>query len=360
MNTQNKTILIAPLDWGLGHATRCIPIIEILLERGCDVHLASAGRSYDLLKKEFPELPIHEISPYNVTYSETGFFIAIMKILPRIFLSIFKEYFDIKSLVKKYSIDAVISDNRFGCFHKTIPTVYITHQIMAKMPPAIKFLEYFVSFLHNRFMNRFTEVWIPDLPGRPNLSGDLAHKLTPPKHSRFIGLLSRFKKPSTIPDPSIELLVILSGPEPSRTLFEKEVLTQLKEMQLPTTILLAKPDLPKQCYTDGNLTIYTHLSSEEIKEIILDSKVVLTRSGYTTLLELAVLGKKAIIVPTPGQTEQEYLAVKLHEEEYYFSQKQENLDIRHALDIVNTYPPTQFDAKQELLEQAIDELINKL
>ncbi len=360
MNTPNKTILIAPLDWGLGHATRCIPIIEALIDKGCSVHLASADRSYDLLEKEFPDLPLHKLSSYKISYSADGAFFPIIKILPKIFKTIWNENQEIKHLMQLHNIDAVISDNRFGCFHKTKPSIYITHQIMAKMPRGLKCLERFVSFLHTLFMRKFSEVWIPDLPDKTNLSGDLAHKLTPPKHSRYVGLLSRFKKPDVQPQEDIDLLVILSGPEPSRTLFEEEVFKQLKEKSIPATVLLAKPDLPKEKHIEGKITIYSHLSSNEIKDLILRSKIVLTRSGYTTLLELAVLGKKAIIVPTPGQTEQEYLAVKLHKEEYYFSQPESHLDIKHALDIIDKYPPTLFNPKAELLEQAINELINKL
>ncbi|MGL1936123.1 MAG: hypothetical protein OCD01_13930 [Fibrobacterales bacterium] len=360
MNTDKNSILICPLDWGLGHATRCIPIINTLLGKGCHVHLASAGRSYDLLKKEYPELPIHRLSSYNITYSAGDAFFPVLKILPKIFKTIWKENNEIKKIVSQHSINAVISDNRFGCFHKLIPSVYITHQIMAKMPPGLKFLERFVSFLHSLFMAKFSDVWIPDLPGNPNLSGDLAHKLTPPNQSTYIGLLSRFKKPEQMPSEDIDLLVILSGPEPSRTLFENEVLKQLKELNMSATILLAKPDYGNEKTIDGLLTIYPHLNSREIEQLILRSKVILTRSGYTTLLELAVLGKKAIIVPTPGQTEQEYLAEKLHEEQYYFSQPQEHLDIRHALNIVASYPPTQFESKSNLLDDAIDNLLKKI
>ena len=189
-----KNILVAPLDWGLGHATRCIPIIRKLLNRDANVIIAGSGRSFELLKKEFPNLTFVLLPGYNITYPRTGFIAGMMLgQMPKLLLRVFLEHQRLKAIVQNYDVHAVISDNRFGLWHRTVPTVYMTHQVLIRMPGMLRHLEPVISAIHRFVMRKYSECWIPDNEGELNLSGDLAHKCKPPENSHYIGPLSRFQ-----------------------------------------------------------------------------------------------------------------------------------------------------------------------
>lgn len=333
-------ILVTPLNWGLGHASRCIPIIKALKENGFTPVIASDGNSLELLKKEFPE-DIFEVLPnYNIEYAKNGkdFKFKIIKQFPRLLLAIAREKKIISKLIKKYPIKGILSDNRFGVYHKSIPSIYITHQIQVLSGNT----SWISTKLHQHFIKKFDQCWIPDVKEGLNLSGKLSHVENLPKNCRFIGPLTRFKKESY--PVKNDLLIILSGPEPQRTLLEDKLLLELKDYKNPIVLVRGIVENQQVITKDGTLTTYNFMDSKELEKTIHESDKVICRSGYTTIMDLAFLEKKAFFIPTPGQFEQEYLAKKLKKEGSIPSCKQEKFTAEklHNIDIYTGFRKIDF------------------
>jgi len=352
-----KNILVAPLDWGLGHATRCIPIIRKLLNRDANVIIAGSGRSFELLKKEFPNLTFVLLPGYNITYPRTGFIAGMMLgQMPKLLLRVFLEHQRLKAIVQNYDVHAVISDNRFGLWHRTVPTVYMTHQVLIRMPGMLRHLEPVISAIHRFVMRKYSECWIPDNEGELNLSGDLAHKCKPPENSHYIGPLSRFQ--TIKKEKKWDVIAIVSGPEPQRTIFENLVLKQAAQLQVKTLVISGVTEDNGDKNQNGNLTVVPYMTAEELNEAIAQSDIVLMRSGYSGIMDIAKLGKKAILVPTPGQTEQMYLAQRFHRKKIFLYQYQGKLDLKSALREIENYSGVnEQHFSGDLLEERIDKLL---
>ena len=237
-------ILVCPLNWGLGHATRCVPIIRQLLSDGHEVVLVSDGYPLAFLKQEFPSLRTIEYPSYPISYSsgksQVG---AMLRSFPNIISHIFKEHFWLKKILKNERFDQVISDNRFGMWSKQIHSVYITHQIMVRMPRGLKFLEPLVFTLHKLIIQEYNECWIPDVEGNKGLSGDLSHKYKLPRNAKYIGNLSRFSVvEGIVPDFTYDVVGIVSGPEPQRTIFEKQLIEKYSSESFITLIVAGQPE----------------------------------------------------------------------------------------------------------------------
>lgn len=306
-------ILICPLNWGLGHATRCVPIIQQLMIEGHELVMAADGFPLEFLRQEFPSLRFIELPSYSIAYSSGNSQISSMFFsIPNIIRGIVREHFWLKELLKTEPFDQVISDNRFGMWNKHIHSIYITHQLMVKMPRGLKMLESFVWLIHRCWINRYNECWIPDNKKNDGLSGDLSHKYPLPKNAKFIGIQSRFQNRIDIqPDSSFEVVAIVSGIEPQRTIFEKSLIEKYRNADYPTLIISGQPQVGYPKTTIGNITLVTHLSDFEMASVFLGAKKILSRSGYSTIMDLSALNclYKAEFIPTPGQTEQEYLAM---------------------------------------------------
>ena len=323
---QPYNILISPLDWGLGHATRCIPIINILTKQGCNVFIAAEGNIKVLLESEFPNAKFLPLKGYNIKYSKQKKWLPlkILTQIPQILFTIYKEHLWLKKTIKTFSIDAVISDNRFGLFTNQVPCIYITHQLLIKT--GNNFIESIISHIHQYFINKYTECWVPDFEGNNNIAGELSHPLHMPSNVYFIGCLSRFQLREYV-EIKYELLILLSGPEPQRTILEKILLLQLKEFTgrvllvrgLPSTKLLSANKKILIFNGGEKISIKNHLNSDDLNLAIQQAEIVISRSGYTTIMDLIKLRKKAILIPTPGQTEQEYLAKHLMEKKLFYS-----------------------------------------
>jgi len=333
--SQNLRVLVAPLDWGLGHSTRCIPIIKELKTQGCEVYIVADKKCYSLLNKEFPQTVFLRYKGYQVEYSRRQQFFTSKLIIqiPRIFFRILQEKKWIKKIIKKYEINAIISDNRFGMHNKNVPCVYITHQLYIKT--GNQFIERIAQKIHYYFIKKYKVCWVPDLK-KNGLAGELSHPKKLPANIIYIGPLSRFCKIASAEE-TYDLLVIISGPEPQRTIFENEILQQLKTVQGTIFLIRGLPDQNSKPENFNNVTIENHLNAKQLNEIIEKSKAVLCRSGYTSVMDLSVLQKKAIFIPTPAQTEQEYLSKFLTEKAYFFSMEQKDFSITKALDLSANY-----------------------
>ena len=349
-----RRILVCPLDWGLGHAARCVPVIKQLLKSDAEVIVASDKNPLAFLQKEFPHLEFIKFPGYEISYASSGSMVwQIGKQVPSILKKISKEHLDLQKIIKKHHIDGVVSDNRYGLWTKEVPCVFIAHQIMVKSP----FLEGLLYKISRSYIDKFTECWIPDFADEPNLSGDLSHRFPLPENARFIGALSRFS-PLCTSDSSIqrgekyELFAIISGPEPQRTVFEEKVLYELKKTQLKALIVKGKAN-ESEHYFDGHIEIHSHLETEKMREAILNSKIVLSRPGYSTIMDLAALGKKAIFIPTLGQTEQEYLAKLHHKKGHFYSMNQKDFDLGKALATSRHFTGLQMTGNNDLLADAV-------
>ncbi|NQX84606.1 MAG: glycosyltransferase [Flavobacteriaceae bacterium] len=320
-----KRILVAPLNWGLGHATRCIPIINALMKYHYEPVIASDGLALELLKKEFPTLTAITLPSYHISYPKNGkyFKLHLMKTAPKILNAIRAEKSQIQSLIKHNKIDGIISDNRFGVYHKNVPSVFITHQLNVLSGSTT----WMSSKIHQQMIHNFDECWVPDVTNTPSLSGKLGHLKQFNIPIKYMGIISRFN-PIAL-EKKYDLLVLLSGPEPQRTLLEQHILEQLKTYNGTILFVKGKIEAQQTKTIKGNLTIVNYMKSDALEIALNVSSTVISRSGYTTILDLAKLGKKAFFIPTPGQFEQEYLAERLdkrgiapycHQEEFTIDQ----------------------------------------
>jgi len=327
-----KRILVAPLNWGLGHATRCIPIITNLIDCGFEPIIASDGAALDLLKKEFPSLLCIELPSYKISYSKKAknFKLKILKDSPTIIKAIKKEKKLVKQLVIEHDIAGIISDNRFGVRYKQVPSVFITHQLHVLSGNT----SWLSSKLHQRFISKFDECWVPDNRGLANLSGKLGHIDDTQLKLKYIGPLSRFKKETL--DIEYDLMVLLSGPEPQRRYLEELLLEELKPFN--GSILFVKGIVEAEQKHDkkDQFIIYNYMTSSQLEKAINRSRFIISRSGYTTIMDLAKLDKKAFFIPTPGQYEQEYLAERLNDANVIPYSNQDHFKLE-LLDKLNTY-----------------------
>ncbi|HZW62862.1 MAG TPA: glycosyltransferase [Flavobacteriaceae bacterium] len=299
-----KRILVAPLNWGLGHATRCIPIVNALLTHGFEPILASDGDALVLLKKEFPELTAVSLPSYNIKYAKKGkwFKLKFIQNSPKILKAIKAERKITGQLLVKYELSGIISDNRLGVYSKLVPCVFITHQLQVLSGNTT----WLSTKLHQKYMRRFTECWVPDTSTEPNLSGKLGHVSSCNVPLKYIGPISRFRK--TESEIVYDIMVLISGPEPQRELLERLLVSQLKNH--PKKVLITRGVVEEQQTVahQNNLTVYNFMTSEQLEQSLNRSALIISRSGYTTIMDLAKLEKKAFFIPTPGQFEQEYLA----------------------------------------------------
>jgi uncharacterized protein (TIGR00661 family) len=331
-------ILVAPLDWGLGHATRCIPVIRELIAQGADTWLAGEGAQESLLRQEFPGLPFLPLRGYRVQYgrSATGLLKNIFFQVPRLLRVIKKEHRWLQNAVREYSFDAVISDNRFGLYHPAVPAVFITHQLAIKSPLG-KWSAQLLQKNNYRYINRFTACWIPDEAGVTNLAGELSHpQMLPAVPVHYTGPLSRLKKTNTA-GTRRHLFISLSGPEPQRTVFENRIIDDISHYNGTAVIVRGLPGKASVIPSTNDIRFYNHLSTDEYNNEMERAEYVISRSGYSTVMDLVALEKKSILVPTPGQTEQEYLAKSLMKQKIACSIPQKNFSLQEALQAAHQF-----------------------
>jgi len=321
-----KKLLVAPLDWGLGHATRCVPVIRNLIDHNCQVWLAAEGAQEKLLREEFPGLPFLPLKGYRIRYSKAGLTGKLLLQIPSILRSIKEENNWLKEQVSKYKFEAVISDNRYGLYHEEIQSTFITHQLCIKSSLG-KWSEGILQKWNYKLIRHFNECWIPDEEGENNFGGVLSHPDKLPAISvKYIGPLSRFAK-INVEEIKGHLLLILSGPEPQRTILENKIIDQIVNYDGTATVVRGLPTERNIVPSTNTIHFYNHLSSEELNKEAMKAEFVISRSGYSTIMDMAALQKKCIFIPTPGQTEQEYLADYLMKKRFAFCIEQKDFSL---------------------------------
>lgn len=304
-------VLVSPLDWGLGHATRLIPVIRLLLQEKHHVILAGDRSSLDLLKIEFPSLEWIRLLSTRVSYSKNRAMIPTMILfLPEFLRGIILEHRHLKSILRKHTVDVVISDNRYGLWNKKVYSILLTHQYKLIMPRGLRWMESLVHWIIRALIHPFDECWIPDHAAEPSLSGSLSHDYTVNANVSYIGPLSRFPEnetPSSRPF-LYDVLILLSGPESQRTVLEEKLIAHPALDGKKVFLVRGIPDDGKLASRFPSWKIAGRLNSQEVYDAVRRSEFVICRAGYSSIMDLVAIKKMALLIPTPGQTEQEYLA----------------------------------------------------
>jgi hypothetical protein len=362
---RNYNILICPLEWGLGHAGRMIPLASKLLDRQNTVFIGAGKEHTDFFRNELQGLIYIDFPGFTTRYSRhLPQYIALLLKTPLLFYHIIAEHIRLKRIIHENKIDIVISDNRIGLWNSRIKTVYVTHQPVIPLPEKLKFLEWIGILFHRYFIRKYSFCFIPDLPGEINFSGRLTHKVKLPGNTRFIGILSRFTSRSFSSHDNkagyLHNTLILSGPEPQKGILREKIVMALEQDELPTVILEGKPADPGGNIMSGKIISYNHLPANEMQDIIIGSEHIVTRSGYTTIMELISLNCTALLIPTPGQTEQEYLAEYLSGKGWFTTLQQSCIDAGIPLTAKKANLPAGIiEQSSKLLEKSLDELLDK-
>ena len=306
-------VLVAPLNWGLGHASRCIPLIIEHLRAGDEVELAGDGDALLLLRKHFPGLPYHRLAPLRLRYSAGNSQVwAMLKALPHLLRWARRDHRALDRLLQTKAFDEVISDNRFGCFTRRTRCTYLTHQVHIVLPAHWRWLEPLAERCHGLIISRYGRCLVPDYAGESNLSGRLSHNLPPATQRRltYIGPLSRFDRFRDVtPNKRYQVVAVLSGLEPQRTLLEQRLLHDWQGKEETVLIVRGIIGAPPTCTKRKNVTLAPYLGNEQLAACLRGATTIIARSGYSTVMDLATLNvlDKARLIPTPGQPEQEYL-----------------------------------------------------
>jgi hypothetical protein len=350
-----RRALVTPLDWGLGHATRCIPVIRELLQHDFEVLIAGNGQSLEVLKLEFPDLRAFSLPAYNPYYSSKFSMVSAMAFqLPKFLSAVLREHNAMEKIVREHAVNVIIADNRYGCWSSSCYSVFITHQSNILMPKRFGWVSPLIRRLVRRQMERFHECWIPDYPdGR--LSGSLSETSTGLRAKvLFIGAVSRMTRVRR--PPVFDVVAIFSGPEPQRTRLEEIVVPQLRASSLKYFFVRGMPAGNSRTWESAD-----YLAAEEMQTLLAESRVVLCRSGYSSVLDLSRMGSRAIFIPTPGQTEQLYLAMELKRKKIAFSMEQDRFDLAVAMKESEAYSGfIEGDVGNGMLRDAVSKLQHEI
>jgi uncharacterized protein (TIGR00661 family) len=357
-----KNILICPLEWGLGHAGRMIPVAKRLRELNNVVYIGAGNEIRQFFRNELDGLEYIEFGGFRPSYSAylPQYFIMLLK-LPLLIYHIISEHYKLKRLISRYKIDIVISDNRFGLWNKKIKSVYVTHQLTIPFPEHFRFLEWTGSAFHRFIIGKYDKCLIPDLPGDINFTGRLSHIVNIPANAEYIGILSRFNNIISLSGNKYDHpynTLILSGPEPQRGIFRELVVKQLTGASRKLIVLEGRPEDAGESSASGNTSSFSHLPPGEMKRIITGSEGIILRAGYTSVMELVSMNCTALLVPTPGQTEQEYIAEYLAGKGWFSTVRQRDLKSGISLPTDRgSLPHGILEESVGLLEKALKEIL---
>lgn len=330
------------------------------MQLGCKVIIAAEGAQEKLLKTEFPDLTFINLPGYQIKYSTNKRFFPVKIILqlPKIFFAIRRENRWLKRYILKTQVDAIISDNRYGLYHPALPSVYITHQLLVKAPFSL--VERIMQRINYSLIEKFEQCWVPDEKKKVNLAGELSNpKRLPGIRVDYIGGLSRLSKQKDL-QKRYDLLIIISGPEPQRSVLEKKMLSELAIFEGTALFVRGLPASNEKILVKENIIIKNHLPAKELEEAFCMSDLIISRSGYTTVMDICKLRKKAVLIPTPGQTEQEYLAQHLEKQGWCLSMQQDDFSLIQLLHQVEHFEYKLPHLPMEAYKDVIDHFVENL
>ena len=327
-------IIYGVCSWGLGHATRSLPVVRKLVEENNNLTIISSDRSLDLLKKELgDDIDYYDIPDYPMLISENSrqFMAKSFVYWPMFIKRMESGLQKLKKILENKKCDKIISDGRYDIYSRKIPSFFISHQIRIMNPLRIKIFERGSEIFNLFFFKRFAGVIVPDYK-EDDLSGDLSHNLHRIDENKlhYVGVLSDFKKKKTKKD--IDYLISLSGPEPQRTLLENKLFSQIDNLTGKIVVTLGTTE-KNQKLNKNNIQIYSFLKKEGRIDFLNKTKLVVSRSGYSTIMDLAVIGTKALLIPTPGQIEQEYLGQYHNKKGTFYSVNQDKINLKSDVEI---------------------------
>ena len=405
-------VLVAPLDWGLGHATRCVPVVREFLRCGAEVELAVVKDNANFYRDVFPELRQRLAPSYNIVYPKHGYNMALWLLKNSMHLnSIMRyEHHFAEEMVERHGYDVLFSDNRFAFYSKKAYSIYMTHQRRIAFPKAFSAFEGVGVLWHSGIMRKFDEVWVPDTEFFPGYAGSLSHSGATPgdnKPLRYVGTLSRFSECVAAPrkidvENDVDLMsvsefmahsanvewnvadsvagaaespsgvgpaqnrkryrvaAIVSGVEPARTQLEIQLRKILAEIPGRHVMILGKPSLGCKHWEEGNIEFWSHLATNEFADVVRRADFVVSRGGYSTVMDMAELGAKCIFVPTPGQFEQVVLAHDLSKAGYAVEIPADELSVESLTHAFESSAAMPLAEKQNLLHDAVENVVQKV
>lgn len=370
-------VLVAPLDWGLGHATRCVPVIREFLRLGAEVEIAVVKSNAAFFRGAFPQLRQRLAPSYNIVYPKHGYNMGLWLVKNgahlKSVMAYEHQYAD--EMVERYHYDILFSDNRFGFYSRKAKSIYMTHQRRIAFPPMLSAFEPLGILWHASVMKHFDEVWVPDLPDEPGFAGGLSHVGRKPRPIKFVGVLSRFSLSPELKNTEnavtsaengelhlekkslrYKFVAVVSGVEPARGRFEKRLKDVFSKIPGKHAIIQGRPAAGLKAWSEGNIDFFTHLPDDEFASAVESAEWIVSRGGYSTVMDMAVLGAKCVFVPTPGQYEQIVLARNLSKFRYARTIPENRLDVDSLLRETGNSHVRHLEAKEQgLLRKAVVE-----
>jgi len=304
------------------------------MELNCNILVACNSDQKLVLVKEFPEITFKELEGYNLRYGTKGWLTILYIILqiPKILIQINRENRWLQGLLLEHKADFILSDNRYGFFSSKIPSIFITHQLSIRTGLG-SLADKLIRFFNYRSINNFTACWVPDWAGKENLAGTLSHPAElPTVPVQWLGALSRFESCVQSDSMKKDILIILSGPEPQRTLLEKKILAEAILINRPFVLVRGLPGNTESLNAPAHIKVFNYLPAAELNNYLCNAAYVISRSGYTSIMDYMKLGVKAILIPTPGQAEQQVLAVHLQQSGLALCFQQNEFSLANALE----------------------------
>lgn len=351
-------MLIAPLDWGLGHTTRCIPVIKAVLQRNCKVFIACNHWQQSFLEQEFNNLTYIKLDGYNIEYSKKRLFLKIASQGLKIKRKIAAENVALKTIITAYKIDWVISDNRYGLFDAGIFSTIITHQLQLQLPNWLRLFQPVANRFISKFLQNFDQVWVPDNAGQTNMGGQLSHTTNQYLPLIYLGSLGRFTPMTNKPIGSKKVAVILSGIEPQRSILESIIINQTDSCDGYEFTLVRGINNKMDDLKLPNCKIINRADSKTLEAILNNTDIIISRAGYSSVMDYLPLNKICIFIPTPGQTEQEYLAGYLGKTKVALTFKQAAFNLEKALKVASVSTLQYFTSEYDLDTAVNNALMN--
>ncbi|UCF65713.1 MAG: hypothetical protein JSW33_07730 [bacterium] len=348
---KNPAILFAVLNMGLGHASRSLPILKDFLNRNYHLTIASSGRSLTFLQQELPAAEFIVLPDYRFEYGQKGVNLAgVLRKIPVLFNIVSQENRIVTQLLRVKKFNVIMSDHRYGCFNTKVPSFFISHQLRFIAPAGLRFLEFLGIWFNRYFHRKFTQILIPDeFDGKAGYLSGRMSSISPASRLNYCGILSSLSRQPITED--IDVLFSISGPEPQRTVFEQLARNILPKIPGNKVLALGKPESNQIENPSSDLVIYHHPSRQQMENLFNRSRLIISRSGYSTIMELVELQKKAVLIPTPGQTEQVYLAKRLQDMGWFhwFSQSDDNIEKKLLMNYYSKKIDQNFSTQSTLI-----------
>ncbi len=331
------------------------------MDLNCNILVACNSDQKVILLKEFPEINYKELEGYELRFATKGWLTILYIILqaPKILIKINRENRWLRGLLLEHKADFIVSDNRYGCYSSKIPSIFITHQLSIRTGLGA-WADKLIRFFNYRSLKNFAACWVPDYADKENLAGPLSHPLQLPAIPvHWLGALSRFEPCGQNEPGKTDILIILSGPEPQRTLLEKKILAEAVLINRQFVLVRGLPGNTEALNTPAHIKVFHYLPATELNSYLCNASIVISRSGYTSIMDYMKLGVKAILIPTPGQAEQQVLALHMQQSGLALCIQQNEFSLAIALERTAAFSYKKQSWDMEQYKHVINDWINE-